>query len=358
MPTEEDDSLLVPSADGTPPLLTLMRLMYQQWRSPALYAAVELKIPDALGNRALTTAELAERTGAHAPSLYRLLRALAHIGVFTQLSEDRFANNAESHLLRSDVTGSVADAAVTNCGLMHGALTELAHTVRTGEPGFGRAHGMPMWPYLTEYDPAAGTRFNAAMAQASAAVVPSLVRAAALAGSAVRSVVDIGAGRGGLLRALLDSSPRTGRGVLFDRPSVIEEVRSDPDVTADGRVELVAGDFFSAVPVGADLYVMKWILHDWDDEACVRLLHVCRQAMHAGSRLLVADVVIDPRHSDELAYGMDLEMLVSLGGKERTAAEFAALYDEAGLRLTRVVPTASMYSLVEGVPQSNGQDSG
>ncbi|MEV0122287.1 methyltransferase [Streptomyces sp. NPDC050703] len=286
------------------------------------------------------------------------MRALAHIGVFTRLDETHFANNAESRLLRSDVSDSVADMVMTTCGLMHGAFTELLHTVRTGEPGFGRAHGVPMWAYLSERDPAAGARFNKAMAQASGVVDPSLVRAAALADSGVRSVVDIGGGRGGLLRALLDSSPHTERGVLFDRPAVIEDTRAESGITSDGRIELVAGDFFSAVPAGADLYVMKWILHDWDDEACVRLLNVCRQAMRGDSRLLAADAVIDPRRDDELVHGMDLEMLVSLGGKERTAAEFATLYDAAGLRLTRIVPTASMYSLVEGVPQSKGQDTG
>jgi hypothetical protein len=357
MPAENDDSPAMPLADETLPALHLMRLMYQQWRSPALHAAVQLRIADVLSDGSLTAAELAEKTGSHAPSLYRLLRALAHIGVFTELDGPRFTNNAQSHLLRSDVAGSVADITMMTCGLMHGALTELAHTVRTGEPGFSRAYGMPMWQHLTEQDPAAGTQFNEAMNQASTAVNPSLVRAAALADSGVRSMVDVGGGRGGLLLALLDSSPSIERGVLFDQSSVIEEVRAVHGIASDERVELVGGDFFSAVPAGADLYVMKWILHDWDDEECVRLLNVCRQAMHTNSRLLVADVVIDPGRSDELTYAMDLEMLVSLGGKERTAAEFAAIYDAAGLRLTRIIPTASMYSLVEGVPHSNGQDS-
>jgi hypothetical protein len=155
---------------------------------------------------------------------------------------------------------------------------------------------------------------------------------------------------------LLATHPGTEHAILFDQPQVVDGVRATRGPTLDGRLQLVGGDFFSAVPAGADAYVMKWILHDWDDAACLQLLGACRRAMTPDSRLLAVELVIDPDRSDELPYAMDLQMLVALGGKERTAAEFRALYDAAGLRLTRIIPTASMYCLIEGTPQGNGQD--
>ncbi|MBV8994529.1 MAG: hypothetical protein JO287_12720 [Pseudonocardiales bacterium] len=208
---------------------------------------------------------------------------------------------------------------------------------------------------MTEHNPAAGAQFNAAMTQASAVVNPSIAQAMDLFG--VRSVVDIGGGQGGLLRALLACHPGIQHAILFDRPTVVDQVRATEDTTHDERLQLVAGNFFETVPAGADAYVMKWIVHDWDDAACLQLLGACRRAMTQTSRLLVVELVIDPDRSDELAYAMDLQMLAALGGKERTAAEFAALYDAAGLQLTRIIPTASMYCLIEGIPQGHGQES-
>lgn len=335
--------------DSAPPLLALMRLLYQHWQSPAIHAATELGIADLLADGCRTVTELAESTGAHSPSLYRLLRALARIGVFTELDGPRFANSELSHLLRAEVSGSVSAMAAMTSGLMGGALGELLHSVRTGQPGFHKAYGMPMWRYLTECDPAAGAQFNAAMTEASKAVNQPIAQAADLSG--VHTLVDVGGGQGGLLTALLASHPGIQRGILFDRPQVIDEIRAARGHASNGRVQLVGGDFFSAVPAGADAYVMKWILHDWNDAACLRLLGACRRAMTPHSRLLVVELVIDPRRSDELAYALDLQMLVALAGKERTAEEFRALYDAAGFHLTRVIPTATMFSLVEGIPQ-------
>jgi len=350
----EDDDDLAGSSSGVVPLGALMQLLYQQWRSPAVDAATQLGIADVLGDGSYTVAELAEATSCHAPSLSRLLRALARIGVFVELDGQRFANSALSQLLRTDVSGSLSAMAAMTSGLMRGAWGELMHSVQTGQPGFERAYGMPMWRYVSEHNPAAGAQFNAAMTQASAVVNPSVAQAADLSG--VRSVVDIGGGQGGLLRALLAAHPGIAHAILFDRPSVIDQLRAAGHPAPEDRIQLVAGDFFSTVPAGADAYVMKWILHDWDDAACLQILGACRAAMTPHSRLLVVELVIDPDRSDELAYAMDLQMLVALGGKERTAAEFAALYDATGLQLTRIIPTASMYCLIEGIPQGHGQE--
>lgn len=297
---------------------------------------------------------MAETTGCHAPSLYRLLRALTRIGVFAELDGSRFANSALSQLLRTGVSGSVSVMAAMGSGLMRGALGELVHTVRTGQPGFERVYGMPLWRCVTEHNPAAGAEFNAAMTHASTMVNPSLAQAADLSG--VRSVVDIGGGHGGLVRALLAGHPGIQHAIVFDRPSVIEQVQLAQCPASDERVQLVAGDFFAAVPADADASVMTWMSRDGDDAACLRLLGACRRAMTPRSRVLVVELVIDPGRLDELAYAMDPRMLVTLGGKERTAAEFKALYDATGLRLTRIIPTASMYCFIEGIPQRHGQD--
>jgi hypothetical protein len=145
-------------------------------------------------------------------------------------------------------------------------------------------------------------------------------------------------------------TPSIEKGILFDQPSVIEEARSVLGSAADGRLELVGGDFFTAVPAGADVYIMKWILHDWNDADCVNLLTNCRQAMLPDSRLLSAELVLDTGGNDELAHSYDLQMLILFGSKERTLGEFRSLYEAAGLQLTRVIPTASNFSILEGVP--------
>lgn len=278
---EDKDDLTLPPSEAFP-LGALMRLLYQQWRSPALYAATQLGIADVPGDGSCTVAELAEATGCHAPSLNRHLRALSRIGVFVELDGQRFVNSALSQLLRTNVSGSMSAMAAMTCGLMRGALGELLHSVRTGQPGFAQVYGVPMWRYITEHSPAVGVQFNAAMTQASTVVNPSIAQAMDLSG--VHSVVDIGGGQGELLRALLAHHLNIERAILFDQPVVLDQVRAAQGLRPDQRLQLVAGDFFSAVPAGADAYVMKWILHNWGDEACVRLLSSCRRAMLPGSR--------------------------------------------------------------------------
>jgi hypothetical protein len=337
---------------ATPPPLVLTQLLSQLWKPQAIHVAARLKLAEALVDGPRTVAELAEATGTHAPSLDRLLRGLARIGIFTELDGSRFVNSELSHLLRPDVSGSMYALAMMIADWNWRAWGELLHSVQTGEPGFDKVHGMAMWRYFTERDPAAGVVFNAAMTGLSTAVDAPVAQAADL--SEVRAVVDVGGGHGGLLTTLLATYPSIDEGILFDQPHVIDEAQAAFGPARDGRVRLEAGDFFTAVPAGADAYVMKWILHDWDDAACVKLLTSCRRAMVPHGRVLAAELVVDPDRSDEFAHFLDLQMLVNLpNGKERTAAQFRALYDAAGLRLTRIIPTASVFSLIEGVPAGN-----
>ncbi|MGH3686839.1 MAG: methyltransferase [Pseudonocardiaceae bacterium] len=339
---------------ATPPPLVLTQLLFQSWKPRAISVAARLHLAEELAEGPRTVAELAEAAGAHAPSLHRLMRALARIGIFAELDGSRFANSELSHLLRSDIPESLYGMATMVTDLMWPAWGKLLHSVQTGEPTFDKVYGMPIWQYYAEHDPAAGTLANKAMANFSPGTDLVLAQAADLSG--VRTVVDVGGGYGGLLTALLATHPSIERGILFDQPYVIDEARITLDHAPGGRIQLAGGDFFTAVPAGADAYVMKFILHDWDDTACRKLLSTCRRAMDPQGRLLAAELVIDPDRSDELAYALDLQMLISFTGKERTAAEFRELYEAAGLRLTRIIPTASIFSLIEGIPQGNGQD--
>jgi len=332
----------------TPPSMVLRRLLAQQWKWEAIHVAARLGIAEALAGGSRSVSELADETGTHAPSLYRLLRALACIGLFTELDGSRFVNSELSQLLRPGIPGSVATLAKVDRDFMLRPWGEFMHSMQTGVPGFDKAFGMSRWRYFVECDPATGALFNEVMTSFSTTVDLPIAQAADLSGA--RTVVDIGGGHGSFLTTLLATHPSIEKGILFDQPHVIDEARTALDPAMNGLIQLKYGDFFTTLPAGADVYVMKWILHDWNDAHCVNLLTTCRNAMAPHSRLLAAELVLDPNRNDELAYFFDLQMLVLFGGKERTVEEFQALYDAAGLRLTRIIPTASMFSLVDGVP--------
>jgi SAM-dependent methyltransferase len=336
----------------TQQLLVLRHLITQQWKPQAIRVAAQLEVAEVLADGPHTVAQLAETTGTHAPSLYRLLRALARIGIFIELDGSRFANSELSHFLRPHVSRSVYGMAMNGADWTWRSWGELLYSVQTGEPSFNKIHGMSVWQYFTERDPAAGAMFNKSMSDNSPTMNLPIAQAADLSG--VRTVVDVGGGRGDLLATLLATHPTIENGILFDQPHVIDEARAALGPALDGKVQLESGDFFTAVPAGADAYVMRLILHDWDDTACVKLLANCRRAMAPHGRVLAAELIVDADHSDEFTYFLDLQMLVNFTGKERTAAEFHELYAAAGLRLTRIIPTTSMVSLIEGIRVDNG----
>jgi hypothetical protein len=326
----------------------LRSLLSAMWKSQAIHVAARLHLAEALADGPRTVAQLAETTGTHPLSLYRLLCALAHVEIFIKLDGPRFANSELSHLLRPNVPGSMYTVATSVVNWAWPAWGELLHSVQTGEPGFDKAHGMSAWRYFTVRDPVAGLEFNKLMTANSANVILPIAQAADLAG--VRTVVDVGGGHGSLLTTLLATHPSIEKGILFDQPHVIDEARAAFGTALNGRVQFESGDFFTTVPAGADAYVMKNILHDWDDTSCTKLLTTCRHAMAPHSRVLAAELIVDSDHSDEFTYFTDLHLLVNFSGRERTAVEFQELYDAAGLRLTRIIPTVSTLSLIEGIP--------
>jgi hypothetical protein len=314
--------------------------------SRALQVAALLGVADALAIGPKDRDELAREVGAHADTLSRLLRALTGFGVFELLPDGRFGNTPRSEYLRSAGPQSI-------CALarMHGspemwqAWGGLEHSVRTGEPTFAHVHGLPMFEFLAAH-PESARRFDEGMVNSSRLMNEAIVEA--YDWSQFGILVDVAGGVGATLAAILLANPRM-QGVLFDLPRVIERARDylSQEGVAE-RTRMVAGSFFQAVPTGADAYFMKHIIHDWNDERCLCILRNCEAAMPDHGVLLVSERVMPTGNEPSVAKIADLVMLVLTdGGRERTEPEFRDLFERAGLRLARVVPTRTDNSLLE-----------
>jgi len=322
----------------------MVRMAYGGLVAQAVYVAAKLGVADQLRQGPVGAEDLARRTGAHAPSLYRLLRALAALGVFEQREDGTFSLTPLGATLCSDGPESVRDAVImAGDPMFHRASGELVHTVRTGEPAFEHVFGASFFEHLGK-DPETGAVFNRGMANFSQTENAAI--AASYDFSPFGTVVDIGGGRGDFLAEVLKIHAGV-RGVLYDLPEVIRDATFLDGAELRERSARVAGSFFESVPPGADAYVLKRVLHDWDDETCLGILRRCRQGMPAGGRILVVDAVVPPGGEPDPSKMADLVILVLLHGKERTEAEFRALLATASLRLERVVPTPSALSIIE-----------
>jgi hypothetical protein len=330
-----------------PPPMAMLQLISGFWISRCIYVTAKLGIPDVLKNGPLAAADLAAATQTHEPSLFRLLRALAAVDILTHSEDGRFGNTPVSETLRSDVPGSLRSFAMTELGEEHyPAWGELLHSVRTGEIAFDRAFKMPVWEFFAQ-NPDNAEIFNDAMSGVTDQATEALHAAYSFAG--IKKLVDVGGGHGALLSSILTRNPDM-RGILFDSPQVIEGAQAslqDSDV-AD-RCQLVGGDFFQSVPEGADAMVMKWIIHDWNDEKSIAIMKNCRRALPEGGKLILIEAVVPAGTEPHFSKFIDLNMLVMTGGRERTEEEFRGLYEAAGFRLTRIVPTESPFSVIEGV---------
>jgi hypothetical protein len=319
------------------------------WQSQLVFVAAKLGIADTLVAGPLTVHEIAARVGAHPPYLGRVLRALASVGIFAADPHGRFHLTRLAQTLRSDHPESLRNFALMLVDDYNwSAWGALEHTVRTGESAFEHVHGAPAFPWMRAH-PEKEKMFSASMASISVMENAAVTRAYAF--GKMRKVVDVGGAHGHLLASILRSYVKV-RGVLFDQPSVIEEAAKSGFMGASdlaGRCEAVSGDFFESVPPGADAYVMKYIVHDWDDEKSVRILQNCRKAMAEDGRVLVIDHEVAAGNRFDWGKLMDINMMVMLGSKERTKDEFRQLFARAGLRLKRVVRTASSLSILEGV---------
>jgi hypothetical protein len=302
-----------------------------------VYVVAQLGLADLLAEGPKATGELARAAGAHAASLHRLLRGLATLGVVSEGDDGRFSLAPVGELLRAGGPGSLRAGALQAGEAWYPAWGALLHTSRTGESGLGHVFGTQAFEHFARR-PELGEHFNASMARASAELAPLLVEAYDFA--RFTKLVDVGGGHGALLAGILKATPRL-EGVVFDLPHVV--AGAAPRLAEAGvadRCELVGGDFFESVPDGADGHLLKWIVHDWDDDQAVRILDNCRRALGASGTLLLVERLLPRRAVDAPeTIAADLTMLVlSPSGRERSEAEFRDLLAAAGLRLTRVLP--------------------
>ncbi|CAM03302.1 methyltransferase family protein [Saccharopolyspora erythraea NRRL 2338] len=329
------------------PARRLMELMTGYWNTQAVYVAARLGIADRLAGTRSTSAALATELDVDADALGRLLRFLVGAGVLVGDDQQGYALTETGELLRSD-----ADKPLRNVALLYGeefyrAWGDLHHSVTTGKSAFGHVFGDELFAYLSG-NPRTSLSYDRAMVAGTAffSDVPG-----AFDFSAARKVVDVAGGHGQLLAEVLRAHP-TLRGVLYDAPHVIEEVRRAGGVAADERVELVAGDFFDSVPRGGDVYLLSRILHGFDDEACVRILASCREAMGEDATLLIVERVLPEGTEPSLALGYNLHMLAVMGnGRERGEQEYRVLLEKAGFELGPVRPLPLDAALVTAKPR-------
>jgi hypothetical protein len=329
------------------PSVALRRLVNGYQVSQAIHVAAKLGIADLLGDGPRGSDELAVATGTHAPTLYRLLRALASVGVFREEDGGRFALTPLGECLRSDAPEPVGGWAAFIGEPYHWqAWSALTHSVRTGENAFRHVHGMDPWTFR-EAHPELSVGFDRAMMARSRQVSQSVL--AAYDFGRFASVVDVGGGNGAFLATILAKYPGM-RGVLFDQPHVV--AGAAPILEGAGvtdRCLVVGGSFFEEVPAGYDAYVFKAILHDWDDERCFQILRTCRRAMAESAALLVVEQELGPPNEGAAAKFSDLNMLVAPGGQERTPEEYAALFGATGFGFAGWVPTRIGVSVFQGV---------
>jgi hypothetical protein len=323
----------------------ILGIVNNHWQSCCVGAAAQLELADLLSDGPLHVDVLAERSKTHGPSLYRMLRGLESTGIFTQTSPGVFGNTPASECLRRHQLGS--NWAWIRFTLCSGAPVfegwrGLMLALKNGRAGFDQVTGQSVWAHL-QSNPQTHTIFNEAMRDLSALISP--VVAASLDWSRFPVIADIGGGVGSQLSSILEVHPSC-HGILFDRPEVIAEAPEN------GRIKRVGGDFFKGVPVVADAYVMRWVLHDWSDVESVRLLTNVRSVATPNARLMVVESVIPETPEFDMGKWMDLNMMMMGTGRERTAAEFRDLLEQAGFALEQILPTRSPLSIVVGKPKT------
>ncbi|HEY7327196.1 MAG TPA: methyltransferase [Gemmataceae bacterium] len=329
------------------PPAVMARLLTGYWMSQALHVAAQLGIADLLKDGPRTVAQLAEATGTHARSLYRLLRALASEGVFAEDEQGRFGPTPLGECLRSDVPNSQRSMAIMSGEEHYRCWGELLHSVQTGRNAFEKIYGQPIFQYLASH-PRQARIFDEGMVGVHGAETKAMLDAYDFQG--IGTLVDIGGGNGSLLMATLQRHPAM-RGIVFDRPDVIDRARSSiKSAELDNRCNLIGGNFFESVPAGGDAYLMRHIIHDWYDEESRTILRNCRKVVPPTGKLLLIESVIPSGNEPCFAKLLDLTMLVIPGGMERTEKEYRELLASAGFRLARVVPTTANVDVIECLP--------
>jgi hypothetical protein len=329
-----------------PPSAQMMQMITGLWTSCCIYTAVKLDVADRLIEKPKTASQLAVETRTHEPSLYRLLRALSSIGIFFENENNEFELTSLGNTLRSDLPGSMRAIAIMNMEDHFGAWGNLLHSIKTGEIAFDDLHRTSIWGYY-ERNPQQGSNFNKAMAGMTQGIIMHLLPAYDF--SVFKTIVDIGGGNGALLCGILKSALAT-RGIVYDSEEYIRDqaVRYINENHLQGRCSFEAGSFFDTVPPGASAYLMKSILHDWDDEHARKILANVQKAMGKGSKLLLIEAVVPERNIPHPGKLMDINMMVMTGGRERAAKEWKDLIEESGLNFPKIIPTGSpMFCILE-----------
>lgn len=325
------------------PQQQLNQMLSGYWLTQAVYVAAKLGLADLVKPGPKSADELAKATGTNAAALYRLLRALASLGVFVEQPGGTFALTPVGQCL-CDGPGSQRSLAIMSGEEHYRAFAELLYSVQTGKPAFDKVFGMPVFDFLSKHPPQAKL-FDEAMVGVHGRETAAMLDAYDF--SAFGVLADVGGGNSSLLSAVLQRYPAM-KGMLLDLPGVVERAR--PNIQAAGltdRLQATAGNFFEKVPAGADAYLMRHIIHDWDDERAGTILKNIHQTMGPKGKLLVVESVIAPGNEPGFGKLLDLVMLAIPGGKERTEQEYRQLYASAGFRLTRIVPAGEV-SVIEG----------
>lgn len=326
-----------PQLHAVPPHVQVLQLMMGMWHAQIVAAAARFGVADLVASGVHDVDSLAHECGADADALHRLLRACAALGIFFESEPRRFALTPAGECLRSDVAGSLRDLLIAETAPGHWLpWGHLFETVQDGRSLAADILGMPVWEYYGKNHDE-GLSFARGMGNLSAIISRDVTRAYDANG--FERIVDVGGSQGVLLSSLLAANP-SARGVLFDLPEVVADVAGDP------RIEIVGGSFFDDVPADGDLYLLKQILHDWPDDRCTEILKNVHRAAKPGATLLVVEMLLPDTPQPSPVAFMDLNMLVMLGGRERTAAEMTALLAGGGFRVTRVTPIG-LFSLIE-----------
>ncbi|MDR4496484.1 MAG: acetylserotonin O-methyltransferase [Candidatus Scalindua sp.] len=332
------------------PCETLSHMIQGYKNSQLVYLAAKLGVADLLAAGPKSADEIVISTGTNAQALCRIMNGFVWCGLVIQREDKLFELTSLGECLRSDASDSLKDEALFTGEILGPAWSAIHNTVKTGITGFDHFFGMGIFQYLTEH-PEIGESFNKVMVKCTAAMSESVL--AVYDFSPYREVVDVGGGFGALLTSILKKHPGI-HGVLFDISSVIQGAKDR--LEKEGllnRCTIVAGDFFNSVPQGGDLYILKSIIHDWDEADCLRILKNCHKAMGTRGKILLVEWIM-PEIVDNATNGvnLDLTMLMVSGGQERTEREYRALFDSAGFQLNRIIPTPSGKSLLEGIPKT------
>ncbi|MFY9688836.1 MAG: methyltransferase [Candidatus Acidiferrales bacterium] len=338
-----------PAAQNPGPAAFAQMIMLARGYAPSacLFAAAKLKIADLLASGPKPVSELARARGVNEDALYRTLRALASIDVFRETGSRTFANTPLSEAMHSDAPNSARDAVLFMADPLHmNIYAQLAHTIETGETAFKKVSGMEPFEFFRQ-NADENKAFNAAMTSISRQFIQPVLEVFDFGESG--TLADIGGGHGALLAAVLEKHPGL-HGIVFDLPHVAEGAKAPIESRGlSQRCQILGGDFFKGVPP-ADRYVMKSIVHDWDDERAIAILKNCVASMRGGDgKVILLEMLVGPANEPGIAKWIDIEMLTIAGGRERTETEYADLLAKAGLRLARVVRTASPLGVIEGV---------